>query len=481
MLKTLYAKLAVVLLALFCVIGGIYVALTMLTTRLYLEEVNQKLNRTLAANLERQKPVMKNGRIDRSMLNQVFDALMAVNPDIEIYLLDPAGRILAFSAPPGRVKRDFVSLAPIQRFLGGERLPIKGDDPRDPARQKIFSAVPLAGGGFLYVILGGEDYDSVVQQLRASYILQLSAVAAVSAVLFALIAALLLFNAMTRRLRVLASSMETFKQSDFAVPVRVPDHRTSGGDEVDRLAATFEEMSGRIMLQMNELRQIDLLRRELIANVSHDLRTPLASLQGYLDTLLLKEGQLSADEQRHFIEIASKHSERLGRMVEELFELAKLDSHVTPIRAENFSMAELAQDVVMKFQLRAEKAGVMLKAEIGPGLPLVSGDIALMERALENLIENAIRHTPARGRVIVSVVAEEGRLTVRVSDTGCGIPEEKLPFIFDRFYQASESREGAGLGLSIAKRILELHGASLDAQSRVNVGTTFAFSLPIAS
>ena len=104
-----------------------------------------------------------------------------------------------------------------------------------------------------------------------------------------------------------------------------------------------------------------------------------------------------------------------------------------------------------------------------------------MERVLENLIENAIRHTPARGRVIVSVVAEEERLTVRVSDTGCGIPEEKLPFIFDRFYQASESREGAGLGLSIAKRILELHGASLDAQSRVNVGTTFTFKPPAAS
>src|ERR1700726_792295 len=119
MLKTLYAKLAAVLLALFCVIGGIYVALTIFTTRLYIDEINQKLTRPLAATLAREKPLMRNGQIDRLVLHQVFDALMAVNPDIEIYLLDPRGKILAFSAPPGRVKRSSISLAPILRFING--------------------------------------------------------------------------------------------------------------------------------------------------------------------------------------------------------------------------------------------------------------------------------------------------------------------------------------------------------------------------
>jgi signal transduction histidine kinase len=484
MLRTLYAKLAVVLLALFCVIGGIYVALTLVTTRLYIEEINQKLNRKLAATLAHQKPPVKNGQIDRPMLHQAFDALMAVNPDIEIYLLDPAGKILAFSAPPGRVKRGSVSLQPILRFIEGGRLPIKGDDPRDPARQKIFSAVRLSGGGYLYVILGGEEYDSVVQQLRGSYILQLSAVAAVAALIFASIAALLLFSALTRRLRTLAESMEAFKRSDFSAEVRLPEHRAAGGDEVDRLASTFEEMSERIILQVKKLKEIDLLRRELIANVSHDLRTPLASLQGYLDTLLLKEGQLTPEEQRRFLETASRHSERLGKLVAELFELAKLDAQVTPIRAEPFSIAELVQDVVMKFQLRAEQAGVTLQAEVSPDLPLVSGDIALMERVLENLLDNAIRYTPAGGRVTVSIVREGGTLSVRVSDTGKGIAEESLPYIFDRFYrgEAGNRDGGAGLGLAIAKRILELHGASLEARSRVNAGTTFVFRVtPVAA
>src|SRR5207244_9241097 len=120
------------------------------------------------------------------------------------------------------------------------------------------------------------------------------------------------------------------------------------------LAPTFEGMASRMVLQVKQLKEVDLHRRELVANVSHDLRTPLSSLRGYVDTLLLKEGQLSAEEQRRFLEIASRHSERLGKLIEELFELAKLDSQVTPIRVEPFSMPELVQDVVQKFQLRAE-------------------------------------------------------------------------------------------------------------------------------
>jgi len=134
----------------------------------------------------------------------------------------------------------------------------------------------------------------------------------------------------------------------------------------------------------------------------------------------------------------------------------------------------------MKFQLRAEQAGVTLKAEVTPDLPLVSGDIALMERVLENLLDNAIRYTPAGGRVTVSIVRQNGKLSVRVSDTGKGIAEENLPYIFDRFYRGDTSADragGAGLGLAIAKRILELHGSSLAAESRVNVGTTFVFEV----
>lgn len=480
MRKSLYARLAVVLLMLFCAVGAVYVAVTLYATRLYLDEVNQRVNRGLAATILNEKPVVKDGQIDWHTLDQVFDALMAVNPTIEIYLLDGSGRILAFSAPPGKVKRRAVAIEPIRRFLRGDRLPIRGDDPRDPARRKIFSTVAMPEGGYLYVILGGEQYDSVMAQLRGSWILQQSIAIAIAGVIFAFIAGLLLFAGMTRPLRSLSEAMDEFRQSDFSGQAQVRVPRRAGGDEVDRLGSTFGEMADRMILQVQKLKEVDLLRRELVANVSHDLRTPLASLQGYLDTLLLKEGVLTREEQHRFLEIASKHSMRLGRLVAELFELAKLDAQVTPLRLEPFSIAELVQDVVQKYQLRAEQGGITLSAATDPEqLPLVSGDIALIERVLENLLDNALRHTPPGGRVTIALAPEGGRVRVQVSDTGVGISEEHLPRIFDRFYRTEQTArgDGAGLGLAIAKRILELHGTVLEAESRVDEGTTFVFSV----
>ena len=208
MKKSLYAKLAIVLLGIFLIAAALNVALTIYTSRLYDEEATQRLNRGLAATIVRQKPVIHDGTIDWKMLDNVFDALMAVNPSIEIYLLDGKGHIEAFSAPPGKVKRKIVSLAPIEAFMRGERLPIRGDDPRDLSRRKIFS-VSRVDDGYLYVILGGEQQDSAMAHIRRSWILQQSVMLAIAALMFALAAGLVLFGAMTRRLRNLASAVES--------------------------------------------------------------------------------------------------------------------------------------------------------------------------------------------------------------------------------------------------------------------------------
>jgi two-component system, OmpR family, sensor kinase len=489
MFRTLYAKLAAVLMGLFCLIGIFHILLTLFTTQLHLQEVSQKFNRTLAEHLVSKNILMTDGRLNAPVLKDIFHMLMVINPSIEIYLLDPNGRILAFSAPPGKVKRRAVSLEPVRRFLSrAPAFPILGDDPRDAGRKKIFSVSPIPASGpvegYLYVILGGEEYDSMAQMLRGSYILRLSIGAVIGGLLFAMLAGLILFNLMTRRLKRLASAMEVFKQSDFSEPLSassLPIGRA--GDEIDQLGETFQRMMDRIVHQMNKLKETDALRRELVANVSHDLRTPLASLHGYLETLLLKEGSLTPEEHRAYLEIANRHSERLGKLVSELFELAKLDSQETRPRIEPFSLSELVQDVVQKFRLSAENKNIRLRAELRGDLPFVSADIGLIERVLENLIENALRHTPPDGRVTVSLMNGNDRITVQTADTGCGIPSEEIPHIFDRFYRVGQRRtegsDGAGLGLAIAKRILELHGSEIRAESGVRGGAVFTFSLPV--
>jgi len=489
MFKTLYFRLAVVLFGLFCLIGVLYSLLTLYTTRMYFQEVNQKLNRTLAQNLASGKALMHGGRVNEKALQDIFQAMMVDNPSIEVYLLDTEGKILAFSAPAGKVKRQAISLEPLNAFLNKSvSFPILGDDPRDPGRKKVFSVapVPLKGSteGYLYVILGGEEFETAAQMIGSSYILRLSIWAGAGGLLFALVTALLLFNKMTRPLRQLTTAMETFRQSEFTeLPDLVNRFGARSGNEIDRLGAIFKQIADRIVLQIKELRQADTLRREFVTNITHDLRTPLTSLQGYLETLLMKEGELTREEQKDYLTIAIKRSDQLGKLVSELFELAKLDSPDIQVHFEPFSLADLVQDIMQKFGLSVENKKVMLRTDFEEHIPFVFADIGLIERVFENLIENAVRHTPEMGSVTISIIPKEKRLMVRVSDTGSGIRAEDLPHLFDRSYQLKKERpkdaEGTGLGLAIAKRILELHESGIEVDSIVDVGTTFSFTLPV--
>lgn len=506
MVKSLYAKLALVLFVLLAIAGVLYVQLTLFTTRRYVEEVNQRLNHDLAAHLVADRILLRDGKVDRPALEEIFHDLMVIHPQIELYLLGPEGEILAYSAPPGSVERQRVSLAPVRKFLdpaSASALPILGDDPRSAGR-KVFSAAPIlfpgalsteagsagksAPQGYVYVVLGGEEYDSVANLLEASYVLRLSILAAAGGLVLVLLSGLIVFRFLTRRLRGLAADMERLDASGLPAPETLSSSSSdagSTGDELEQLSQSFHRMARRIAEQVNEIQEKERLRRELVANVSHDLRTPLASLHGYLETLSLKEGKLAPGEQKQYLEIALRHSERLGRLVSELFELAKLDARETELHRELFSMAELVQDVVQEFQLEAERKNIALHAELPEGLPTVEADIALVERVLENLIENALRHTPEKGSVTVALDRRNGSIGVEVADTGCGIAEDELPRIFGRFYRVQRAeggelaeRCGTGLGLAITKRILELHGTTIEVTSRIGRGSSFRFLLP---
>jgi signal transduction histidine kinase len=227
-------------------------------------------------------------------------------------------------------------------------------------------------------------------------------------------------------------------------------------------------MAVRISAQLERLRQTDQQRRELIANVSHDLRTPLTALQGYLETVTLKGDTLRPQERQQYLELAAGQGQRLERLVSNLFELAKLESSEKPLAEEVFSACDLAQDVAEKFKLAAADRGITLTAEFETDLPRVRADIQLIERLLENLIENALRFTPQAGRVIVRCRLRGAKMAIEVRDSGVGIAAEDLPFIFDRFYRgrkADGSTAGAGLGLAISKRIVDMHGEAVTVES----------------
>jgi len=489
MVKSLYTKLVIALLVLFCLLGISILIVTQFASDMYQQEVVQKLNRNLANQIVAQKILIENNQISEKGLKEVFDMLMVVNPNIEIYLLDPAGTILAFSAPPGKVKLDRVDLAPIKKWFENDIVyPLSGDDPRNPGRKKVFSAARIPEQGrlqaYLYIILGGEIFDSIAQKLKGSYIMQLSALWIIASLLFALITGLLLFAYLTRRLKRLAIVMDSLDLTRTSARLQsILGEDRQNGDEIDRLASAFKQLVDRIQIQMENQKQADTLRRELITHVSHDLRTPLATLQGYIETLFLKNKSLTEENRQHHIEIAIQHCERLSKLVEELFELAKLDSHEAKVQHEPFNISELAYDVVQKFDLSAEERQITIQIEHNKGLPFVNADIAMIERVIENLLDNALRHTPAGGSIRIAFSSQNGDIAVSVSDTGYGIAEEDLPHIFDRFYQRAKSQESkashSGLGLAITKRILELHNKSIVVESTAGSGTTFTFFLPV--
>jgi signal transduction histidine kinase len=485
-MRSLFGKLVMVLLGFGAAVAVLSILVLRFSHEAYHLEASQYWNRNLANRLLSESIAPQRGELDASTLGFTFEHLMRVNPEIDIYLLDGNGRVLNVSSNPGSLGVIRVALSPIRRFLSGdENFPIRGDDPREPARHEIFSAAPvrLRGGaeGYLYVVLNGHERETSAQQLKKSYALREGAWVITGGVVVAILLSALIIAVLTRRLNLLASVMDRFRKGGFAEQATLKVN-SGAEDEITRLTHAFNDMADRILGQMEELKLTDANRREMLANVSHDLRTPLTSLHGHLETLLLKEHELSDEEKRGYLEIAAKQSKRMGKLVNKLFELAKLDAREPELTREPFMLSELVQDVVQKFELDSAQRKVTINALLPEDLPLVIGDIGLIERVLDNLVENALRYTPAGGKIDITLSSQDGYIAVRVADTGSGITKEDLPKIFDRLYRSEKNRpsapDSAGLGLAIVKRILELHGASVVVESTVGAGTSISFKLP---
>ncbi|MEN1726972.1 MAG: ATP-binding protein [Pseudomonadota bacterium] len=455
----------------------------------------QELHRALADNLVKEMPLIDNGEISTVALEGIFGTMMAVNPSIEVYLLDPAGTILMYSAPYKRVQMDHVDLEPLRAFLEPDaRFPITGDNPREPDIQRVFSATAVvhegAVMGYLYVVLGGDLHQAAAGRAAWTGLAWNAGVGVVALGLFALVCGGLFRLTVSRRLGALNQDVSRFRRAVSAegakaVPIggTKASTRPGQGDELDHLAHSCGNMSKTILRQLEQLTYTDQMRRQLVANVSHDLRTPLASLEGYLETVLLKHEDLSPDQTRQHVDTAYQSAQRLRRLIAELFELARLEADDREPSLEPFSIAELASDVVQKLRVIAHKRRIDLKLEVQDNAHFAVAEIGLIERVLENLLINAIQHSPDDGEVRLTIKqARADRVSITVIDEGAGIAERELPRIFDRFYRpdhgADHRTEGAGLGLAIVKRIIDLHHSHIEATSRPGHGSAFAFWLP---
>jgi two-component system phosphate regulon sensor histidine kinase PhoR len=237
-----------------------------------------------------------------------------------------------------------------------------------------------------------------------------------------------------------------------------------------------------VLHDLTDVRRVEKVRRDFVANVSHELRTPLASIKSVIETL---EGGALEDSAvaRDFLSRADAEVDRLVQMVEELLELSRIESGELPLAQEPVEMAAVVADAVERLRPQAEKQGLSLTLDAAPDLPPVIGDAERLERVVVDLIHNAVKFTPAGGSVHVWAGLADGRVTVRVSDTGVGIAPEDLPRIFERFYKGGRGRGGGGtgLGLAVVKHVVEAHGGTVSVESEPGRGSTFSFSIPAPS
>ncbi|MGL5388854.1 MAG: ATP-binding protein [Serratia sp. (in: enterobacteria)] len=452
----------------------------------YSQAVIQRLSANLAQHIATSNPLLSSQGWNDQSVRTLFDQLMAVNPSVEVYLLDKQGNIVGNAAPAGHIKRQKVDLSPIQALLEGAKMPVYGDDPRNLNTGKVFSAAPLEVNGnvegYLYVVLLGEDYDALANSAQLNSAIYTALWSMGLVVVFGLLAGWVAFRWVTRPIRRLTQQVSALDGDGIAALQAYANAPAENQrrDEVGQLQQAFRRMAQRITEQWQALSLQDQQRREFIANISHDLRTPLTSLHGYLETLSVKSASLTQADRQRYLDIALAQSRKVGRLAQELFELARLEYGVVKPQKEAFSLSELVQDVFQKFELAAVARQQQLRADIQPGIPLVSADLSMIERVLTNLLDNAIRHTPAGGEIEVRLWPQGTKVMVQINDSGPGIPQELRADLFIRPSILNHARRHAsGLGLMIVKRILQLHDSDITLVEQQHSGACFRFSVPV--
>ena len=432
-------------------------------------------------------------RSDRPLLGQSAPrALRIVSLDLSAALESDPGLDL-----PAYVRDQFVRL-PWRVFVVPAAGPVATNrdfqvpaDTLAAARQALTDPEPPRGrvlgirgrfgrvrvDGKVVAVVGLAPGEGPLTPVFREYGPPLATAAVVLLVTGALGMALFVFGPATRRLRALQHAADQLGAGNPAT--RAPE---DGGDEVAALAHSFNRMAGDLESRVRELKESDRVRRQLLADVSHELLTPLTAMRGYLETLALPGAVPDDDTRDRYLRVVTDETERLEAIVGELLEMARLEGGGSVLHREPVPVEWLFSRVAERHEVSLRERGVTLDVHVAPGGERVDGDARRLEQVFQNLAANAARHTPRGGRISLSSRPANGKVTLTVADTGSGIAPEHLPFVFDRFYKADAARAqedtpGSGLGLSIVRAIIERHGGRVTAANAPNGGAAFDVTL----
>jgi len=528
----LFLRLSLVFLVTLLVLGVFSLWIAERSARSYFLEFTQRLNAPIAMYMAENADLIVDGKLNQQSLSSLAEHVMMINPSVEVYVLDLEGRVMAQASSANLIAQPRVSMQPIMEAIQlnsahdlqeGSGLAeqsstllsifpsmatsslsagtLLGDNPLDVNDQRPFSVHPLQGNGrvigYIYALLAGREHQTLLSAIRSSHSLRDLTWILAGVLVLAGLAGSVVFFSLTRRLRGLtrrvqaANSTSESTSTGFVLPVTEQSLlKGSSRDEIDELTTAYDAMAQQLQSQYQCLAEQDRIRRELIANISHDLRTPLTTLQGYLETLLMKRGSLDDAAEHRYLAIAHKHSVRLRLLVSKLFELSKLDSGEFELECEVFSIRELALDAMQDITRVADERKIRLQVKVDESdceALTVYADIALVHRALENLLDNALRYTKCGGKIAIEIERRhDQRIGLAVVDDGEGMLDSDARKVFEpRFRADTETSEPshsdpfghAGLGLAIVKSIAKLHGSEILLDTKLGSGARFEFSL----
>jgi signal transduction histidine kinase len=360
-----------------------------------------------------------------------------------------------------------------ERFDGGFQQRLfrpGGSGPRAPGEMAPLF-VNDAQVGRVVIWAGERPFWRIVRQLGPTMAVIAVTVLGVGTSLIALV----VFGPVRRRLKDVQAATEQLGAGDLSA--RAPDH---GGDEVASLARSFNQMADELAARARALEASDRTRRQLMADVSHELMTPLTAMRGYIETLTMPEVPLDAQTRQRYMEIITDETHRLEQIIGDLLDLARLEGGGMTLRRERADVEQLFHRVGARHERELTARRIALTTRVDPAATSIVGDPDRLEQALQNLAANALRHTPDAGQIRLTAERAGDQVVLMVRDNGPGIPSEHLPLIFNRFYKADVARKaaggGSGLGLSIAKAIVEWHGGTITARN--DNGALFEIRLP---
>ncbi|MBA4177533.1 MAG: hypothetical protein C0505_13410 [Leptothrix sp. (in: Bacteria)] len=483
--------------------AGVLLAVALAFQRFEHEGTWQRGDAFLARVVAQHDDLLEQQRSNPEAFGNFLRSLLLFEPNSQLYLLDAEGAVLASTGRMELPAGFKVALAPVRAAAAaanradGSAAYVMGDDPEYMDADAVVAARMLRRSvirpssdaeGYLYLVCRKPGLPAPRAALLLGSLASPALASALGVILFMTALAAWIIVTVTRPLRVLSDEVAMAAREGFSmtagVPAPPPDAGTS--DEFGRLRGGFHALLATLRQQWDELSRLDRFRRESVSNLSHDLRSPLTATVACLETLDARwQGDPARAADRQLVEVALRNTRNAAGMVRSLGDLALLDEPEFRLKPMRLDLAEVLDDITLRFAARAAQQGLVLAFSPEGGAPLVAEvDVELFERALANLLDNALKHTPAGGRIGVTASPQPGGVRVAVADTGCGIAAADLPHLFDRLYQArasvapATSEEGKGLGLTIVRRIVELHRGTVAVASTPGQGTTVTLTLP---